>query len=131
MEGNVLEMGFEGEFDAVFSNAALHWISCAEQGRALRRVWAALRPGGLCAAAVGCGEERMKLQVPAAIPCCCWRAMLPPRLRRLSGGCLSFSEHSWSTLGALLKQNHGVDKVRPPYCNSSADVVFGISTSRS
>jgi SAM-dependent methyltransferase len=35
---------FEGEFDAVFSNAALHWVG--EPDRVLRGVRRALRPGG-------------------------------------------------------------------------------------
>lgn len=37
-------MNFCGEFDAVFSNAVLHWIKDAD--RAIRNVFAALRSGG-------------------------------------------------------------------------------------
>lgn len=35
---------FEGEFDAVFSNAALHWMKRADE--VIAGVWMALRPGG-------------------------------------------------------------------------------------
>ncbi len=38
------EIDFDCEFDAVFSNAALHWIGRPE--RVVSRVWSALRPGG-------------------------------------------------------------------------------------
>ena len=38
------ELAFDGEFDAVFSNAALHWMRPAE--RVLAGVYRALRPGG-------------------------------------------------------------------------------------
>ncbi|HVR69499.1 MAG TPA: methyltransferase domain-containing protein [Vicinamibacteria bacterium] len=42
MDGQALD--FDGEFDAVFSNAALHWMT--EPHRVLDGVWRALRPGG-------------------------------------------------------------------------------------
>jgi trans-aconitate methyltransferase len=42
MDGQAL--AFDGAFDAVFSNAALHWMK--EPGRVLEGVWRALRPGG-------------------------------------------------------------------------------------
>ena len=42
---------FEGEFDAVFSNAALHWIS--DQDAMLRGVYRALKPGGRFVAECG------------------------------------------------------------------------------
>lgn len=38
------ELPFIGEFDAVFSNAALHWMTRPES--VIAGVWAALRPGG-------------------------------------------------------------------------------------
>ena len=38
------QLRYHGEFDAVFSNAALHWVREAEL--AAERVFAALRPGG-------------------------------------------------------------------------------------
>ncbi len=44
-------MSFRREFDAVFSNAALHWIKDAD--RAVRNVAAALRPGGRFVAEMG------------------------------------------------------------------------------
>lgn len=42
MDGQALQ--FEGEFDAVFSNAALHWMS--QPSRVVEGVWRALKPGG-------------------------------------------------------------------------------------
>lgn len=42
MDGQALE--FDGEFDAVFSNAALHWMK--QGGAVIDGVWRALRPGG-------------------------------------------------------------------------------------
>lgn len=53
VHGSAVEMEFLEEFDAVFSNAALHWIECAEQGRAMERVARALRPGGRFVAEMG------------------------------------------------------------------------------
>ncbi|MCC7411694.1 MAG: class I SAM-dependent methyltransferase [Gammaproteobacteria bacterium] len=41
---NAEALGFDAEFDAVFSNAALHWM--ARLDRVLAGVWRALRPGG-------------------------------------------------------------------------------------
>jgi SAM-dependent methyltransferase len=42
MDGHSLT--FDEEFDAVFSNAAMHWMT--EPGRVITGVWRALRPGG-------------------------------------------------------------------------------------
>ena len=42
MDGNALQ--FDCEFDAVFSNAALHWMK--EPRTVIAGVWSALRPGG-------------------------------------------------------------------------------------
>ena len=41
---SVLDLPFDAEFDAVFSNAALHWVHDAD--RAIARMAAALKPGG-------------------------------------------------------------------------------------
>ena len=45
------EMNFRAEFDAVFSNAVLHWIKDAD--RAIRKAFEALRPGGRFVAECG------------------------------------------------------------------------------
>jgi len=45
------EMAFENEFDAVFSNAALHWMK--QTDRVLAGVWRALKPGGRFVAELG------------------------------------------------------------------------------
>src|SRR5206468_8391394 len=42
MDGHALQ--FNGEFDAVFSNAALHWLKQPE--KVVDGVWRALKPGG-------------------------------------------------------------------------------------
>jgi trans-aconitate methyltransferase len=42
MDGHALE--FDSEFDAVFSNAALHWMT--EPDKVIAGVWRALKPGG-------------------------------------------------------------------------------------
>jgi trans-aconitate methyltransferase len=50
-EQNATEMEFREEFDAVFSNAVLHWIK--EADRVIRKVFEALRPGGRFVAECG------------------------------------------------------------------------------
>ena len=45
------ELAFEREFDAVFSNAVLHWIADADG--VITRVWNALKPGGRFVAEFG------------------------------------------------------------------------------
>ena len=49
--GNGTDMPFRSEFDAVFSNAALHWMT--EAKRVVERIALALRPGGRLAAEFG------------------------------------------------------------------------------
>jgi len=49
--GNGTEMPFRSEFDAVFSNAALHWMT--EAKRVAERIALALRPGGRLVAEFG------------------------------------------------------------------------------
>jgi SAM-dependent methyltransferase len=49
MDGERLD--FDGEFDAVFSNAALHWMKRADA--VITGVWRALRPGGRFVAEFG------------------------------------------------------------------------------
>ncbi|HOI14446.1 MAG TPA: methyltransferase domain-containing protein [Methanoculleus sp.] len=44
IEGDMLDLPFDGEFDVVFSNAALHWV--ADHGRVFSGIARALRPGG-------------------------------------------------------------------------------------
>jgi trans-aconitate methyltransferase len=45
------QLDYEGEFDAVFSNAALHWMKRADD--VIGGVWRALRPGGRFVAECG------------------------------------------------------------------------------
>jgi trans-aconitate methyltransferase len=49
--GDAAEMKFHSEFDAVFSNAALHWKTQAQ--RVVERIARALRPGGRLVAELG------------------------------------------------------------------------------
>ncbi|MDV2480531.1 methyltransferase domain-containing protein [Methanoculleus sp. Wushi-C6] len=44
VEGDMLDLPFDGEFDVVFSNAALHWVP--DHGRVFSGIARALRPGG-------------------------------------------------------------------------------------
>lgn len=45
------DLAFHEEFDAVFSNAALHWM--LQPDRVLRNIWNSLRPGGCFVAEFG------------------------------------------------------------------------------
>lgn len=47
------ELPFQHDFDAAFSNAALHWIPAPDQPTALARIHAALKPGGRFVAEMG------------------------------------------------------------------------------
>jgi len=49
------KLAFDAEFDAVFSNAALHWMKDADA--TIDGVWRALRPGGRFVAELGAGEN--------------------------------------------------------------------------
>lgn len=51
------DMPFDEEFDAVFSNAALHWIKNADA--VIKGVWRALKPGGRFVAEMG-GDGNVK-----------------------------------------------------------------------
>jgi trans-aconitate methyltransferase len=77
MSGDALT--FDGEFDAVFSNAALHWM--LRPGEVVAGVWRALKPGGRfvgemgghgnvrhIAAALVAALDRRGLEGQAAIP---------------------------------------------------------------
>ena len=50
---DLTELCYNAEFDAVFSNAALHWIPLASQPAALACLHRALRPGGRLIAEMG------------------------------------------------------------------------------
>jgi trans-aconitate methyltransferase len=50
---NATSLPYENQFDAVFSNAALHWIPATDQPTVLARVNRALRPGGRFVAEMG------------------------------------------------------------------------------
>lgn len=48
---NATDLGFNQEFDAVFSNATLHWVKDADA--AIKSIWQALKPGGRFVAEMG------------------------------------------------------------------------------
>jgi trans-aconitate methyltransferase len=52
-EANLTALHYDREFDAVFSNAALHWIPAAAQPLMLSGIHRALRPGGRFVAEMG------------------------------------------------------------------------------
>lgn len=54
------DMPFDREFDAIFSHAALHWVSRAEE--AIQGMWRALKPGGRVVAEFGAGRNVQGLQ---------------------------------------------------------------------
>ncbi len=62
----VQALPYNEQFDAVFSNAALHWVSADQQPTALRSIHRALRPGGRFVAEMGghsnIGAIRVALQ---------------------------------------------------------------------
>ena len=53
VRGDVRRLPFEGAFDAVLSNAVLHWVDESDQGAALASVREALGPGGRFVAELG------------------------------------------------------------------------------
>ncbi|MGH6659448.1 MAG: class I SAM-dependent methyltransferase [Sphingomicrobium sp.] len=53
---DVRDMAFDRAFDAVFSNATLHWV--LDRERAARNIWFAIRPGGRLAGEMG-GEGNL------------------------------------------------------------------------
>jgi len=61
--GDVTDFAVDRPFDAVFSNATLHWVTRAED--AARRIFAAVRPGGRFVAEFG-GKGNVR-RVSAAI----------------------------------------------------------------
>jgi SAM-dependent methyltransferase len=72
MDGEAL--AFDGEFDAVFSNAALHWMQRADA--VIDGVWRALRPGGRFVAEFG-GRGNVAA-IAAALNAARARRRLPP-----------------------------------------------------
>ncbi|CAO1632893.1 unnamed protein product [Sympodiomycopsis kandeliae] len=52
MKEDVEQKGFSGQFDKVFSNAAIHWMKTCPQG-VVNGVYEALKPGGIFAAEFG------------------------------------------------------------------------------
>jgi trans-aconitate methyltransferase len=71
-------LGFEAEFDCIYSNATLHWVH--DHDALLRRVHRALRPGGILRAQFG-GDRN----VPNLLDCLRLRMTAPPFDRAFAG----------------------------------------------
>lgn len=54
-QGDARDFGTDQPFDAIFSNATLHWIPEAEQPTVITNVFKALKPGGRFVAELGAG----------------------------------------------------------------------------
>ncbi len=52
-EHSLTDLPYREEFDAVFSNAALHWLSIDQQPKALAALYRSLKPGGRFVAEMG------------------------------------------------------------------------------
>ena len=50
---NAADLPYENQFDAIFSNAALHWLPAAKQPLVLASIYRALKPGGRFVAEMG------------------------------------------------------------------------------
>ncbi len=50
---NATDMGYNASFNAIFSNAVLHWIKAQDQPKMLASVYQALKPGGRFVAEMG------------------------------------------------------------------------------
>lgn len=72
---SVADMGFNGDFDAAFSNATLHWV--LDKERTARAIWFALRPGGRFAGEFG-GEGNLQRLREALDEELAGRGYLPP-----------------------------------------------------
>jgi trans-aconitate 2-methyltransferase len=68
---DIADLSFEAEFDVIFSNATLHWLS--DHAAILHRVHRALRPGGILRAQFG-GDGN----VPNLVACARHRMATPP-----------------------------------------------------
>ena len=68
------ELGFDAEFDAVFSNAALHWIR--EPDRVITGVYRALKPGGRFVGEFG-GKGNIGAIYEAIVAAICRRGLDP------------------------------------------------------
>ena len=64
VRGNGLALPFSHAFDAVFSNATLHWV--ADHDSVFRSIFTALRPGGRLVAQCGGGPNLARLYARAA-----------------------------------------------------------------
>ncbi len=59
---NATNLGFDASFNAVFSNAVLHWIKAEDQPKMLGAVFTALKPGGRFVAEMG-GKGNVRLMI--------------------------------------------------------------------
>jgi trans-aconitate methyltransferase len=75
---SLTELPYQSQFDAVFSNAALHWLALDQQPAALAAIHGALRPGGRFVAEMG-GQGNIAA-IRAALSAVLARHSLDPEL---------------------------------------------------
>lgn len=59
---DAINLGFDASFNAVFSNAVLHWIKASDQPKMMDAVFMALKPGGRFVAEMG-GKGNVGLMI--------------------------------------------------------------------
>ncbi len=59
---NATDLGFDASFNAIFSNAVLHWIKAEDQPKMMNAVFTALKPGGRFVAEMG-GKGNVGLMI--------------------------------------------------------------------
>ncbi len=91
------EIPFTGEFDAVFSNAALHWIPEAE--KVIRGVARALKPNGRFVAEMGGKGNIRRLVEAIAVPAARLASTAAPPPRRGITPALASIPGFWRSMG--------------------------------
>ena len=95
------QLAFEGEFDAVFSNAALHWMTNAE--KVLRGIRRALRPAGRFVAEFG-GHGNIAAIVTAMRAVAVRRHANPDLAGHGSSQVVRFMKKCWRSRGFKVKR---------------------------
>lgn len=75
---DVTKLSYDGEFDAVFSNATLHWVLDAES--AVRAMARALKPGGRLVAEFGGVKNVQLIELAVRAAVARYAATVPPSL---------------------------------------------------
>ncbi|MEK6302217.1 MAG: methyltransferase domain-containing protein [Acidobacteriota bacterium] len=110
LESDATSLNFDSEFDAVFSNATIHWIK--DQRALASAIWRALKPGGRFVAEFG-GRGNL-----SAVRKALKRAMSSARHEVIAGGGLeryypSIGEYATLLEAAGFRVTHAVHFERP------------------